>query len=321
MVAHGRIFPARQRRDKGGALAEPIPLAELELRILTLPPVSRSAHLGGPVTHARRLVELWRGEVGEASEDRAILGARLRCIECGDRPVIQAQGDGYLVRCVCGHEAVGSRADLLQIMRESADHWGDDDVPLSQAFRLLGVEAVARAIARTALMSENDYPNDFVYWPLPPLSDLLPELSEAAWQAALDGELQIEAVPYEHGKIGKIPRVVPPIELARLSPDWKLSRLCRGELDEFVEARVRRAPIKPVKKNWRELPSDEAVDNAMHEIAKGYGSDAHPAFEEVWKALKKRPGLEGVKREQVREVLKKKAFSHLRGQRGYRSKT
>jgi hypothetical protein len=39
-------------------MAEPIPLAELKLRILLLPPISRAAHLGGPAIHARRLVQL-----------------------------------------------------------------------------------------------------------------------------------------------------------------------------------------------------------------------------------------------------------------------
>jgi hypothetical protein len=193
----------------------------------------------------------------------------------------------------------------------------DDDVPLAQAFRLLDAETVARAISRTALMSDNDYPNDPVHWLLPPLGDLLPELQAAVWEALLDGALLVEAIKGLHGMRR---RAVLPVELARLRPDWSLSRLCLGERDEFVAARVRRAPTKPVKKNWRELPSDEAVENGMREIAKGYGPDARPAFEEVSKALKALPGLEEVTREQVREVLGKKAFSHLRGQRGYRSK-
>jgi hypothetical protein len=194
----------------------------------------------------------------------------------------------------------------------------DDDVPLAQAFRLLDAETVARAISRTALMSDNDYPNDPVHWPLPPLGDMLPELQAAVWEALLDGALLVEAIK---GLNGTRRRAVLPVELARLRPDWSLSRLCLGKQDEFISARVRRAPAKPVKKNWRERPSDEAVDTGMREIAKGYGSDARPALEDVWKALKTLPGLEEVTREQVRKVLKKKAFSRLSGQRGYRSKT
>ena len=123
-------------------MAEPIPFAELELRIALLPRVSRGAHLGAPAIHAKRLVELWKIEAG-------------------------------------------------------------DDVPLEQAFRLLDGKTVARAIFRTALMSENDYPNDPVYWPPPPLGDLLPELQTAVWQALIDDELRIEAIRYARGKIGK----------------------------------------------------------------------------------------------------------------------
>ena len=40
-------------------MANPLPLFELELRIARLPAISRAAHLGAPLLHARRLVELW----------------------------------------------------------------------------------------------------------------------------------------------------------------------------------------------------------------------------------------------------------------------
>jgi hypothetical protein len=238
-------------------LAEPIPLAELELRIALLPPVSRGAHLGGPTIHAERLVELWKIEDG-------------------------------------------------------------DDVPLEQAFRLLDVKAVARAILRTALMSDNDYPNDPVYWPLPPLNDLLPELHDAAWEALLDGTLLVEAIK---GLRGARRRAVLPVELVRLRPDWSLSRLCLGERDEFIAARVRRAPTKPVKSRWREHSPEAVVHEVMHEIAEGYPPGARPAFAEILKALRghDRLGPE-VTRAQAQNALKKVA-PHLRGQRGYRAKT
>ena len=49
----------QQRRDKNA-----IPQAELALRILVLPPISRGTHIVGPdcgpTQHARRLVELWQ---------------------------------------------------------------------------------------------------------------------------------------------------------------------------------------------------------------------------------------------------------------------
>jgi hypothetical protein len=273
------------RRNKNATtealLAEPIPLAELELRIALLPPISRGEHLGGPVMHARRLVQLWRGgemtagEIVEASDDELIarrtiltdsaeaaaIDAALRARE-RSKPIELAKP--AFERPIMAGTTLDAIKDYLRETKlawstkppppetpkpsDRANHWGDDDVPLEQSFRLLDAKAVARAILRTTLMSDNDYPDDPTYWVFPPLNDLLPELNDAAWQAVLAGEMQIEAVRYERGKTGGTPCVVSSIELARLSPDWKLLRLCRGDLDEFVEARVRRAPIKPVKK-------------------------------------------------------------------------
>jgi hypothetical protein len=45
-------------------VADPLPAAELELRIALLPPISRGTHFGGPALHARRLVELWKVDPG-----------------------------------------------------------------------------------------------------------------------------------------------------------------------------------------------------------------------------------------------------------------
>jgi hypothetical protein len=275
-------------------VAEPIPLAELELRIALLPPVSRGAHLGGPTIHARRLVQLWRGgemtadEIGQASNDELIdrytvidNGAEAKAVyaelwaryRARSKPIMEEVGDreddlerawmrlrsiksspGEDVMTIDAVKDCLREIELATLKEPSpktprpsdrADHWGDDDVPLSQAFRLLGVEEIARAIFRTALMSDHDYPNDPVHWPLPPLSHLLSELHDAVWQALLDGELRIEAIPYERGKLGEALCVVPPIELERLRPDWELSRLCRGDRDEYVRARVRRTPVTP----------------------------------------------------------------------------
>jgi hypothetical protein len=232
-------------------MAESIPLAELEFRILLLPPVSRGTHLAGPAIHAERLVELWKIEAG-------------------------------------------------------------DDVPLEQAFRLLDVKTVASAIFRTALMSDHDYPNDFVHWPLPPLNHLLPELNDAAWQAVLDGELQIEAIRYERGKTGLAARPVPLVELPRLSPDWGLSRLCRDHRDEWLDSRVRRAPVEPPKREPKPKKSDLKI--AMEEVAATYPPGAHPPSGEIWRALDDLAGP-GVTRAQARAALAKYA-PHLRGERG-----
>jgi hypothetical protein len=40
-------------------MADPLASAELELRIVLLPPISRGAHLNGPALRARQLVKLW----------------------------------------------------------------------------------------------------------------------------------------------------------------------------------------------------------------------------------------------------------------------
>jgi hypothetical protein len=301
------ISSARQKRDNGGALAEPIPFAELELRIALLPRISRAAHLGGPAIHARRLVQLWRGsemtagEISEVSNDELVAQYTVLGNDGAEAQAIYAEARTRAAKPI----APAPGPPETPRPSDRAAHWGDDDVPLSQAFRLLDVEAVARAIANTALMSDNDYPNDPVHWPLPPLGDMLPELQAAVWEALLDGALLVEAIK---GLNGTRRRAVLPVELARLRPDWSLSRLCLGKQDEFISARVRRAPAKPVKKNWRERPSDEAVDTGMREIAKGYGSDARPALEDVWKALKTLPGLEEVTREQVRKSSRRKLF-------------
>ena len=332
-------------------MAEPIPLAELELRIALLPPIGRAAHLAGPTLHARRLVQLWRGgemtsnEIREASDDeliarRTILtdSAEAKAIDAAlrarkrSKPIELAKpAPESPVLAGVTLDAVKDYLREIELAKSTkppppetpkpsdrADHWSDDDVPLSQAFRLLGVEEVARAIARTALMSDNDYPNDPDHWPLPPLNDLLPELQATSWQAILDGELRVEAIRYARGKIGANARLVPPIELARLSPDWALSRLCRGDLDEFVEARVRRAPIEtpvepPVETLRRQRPSRAELKGAMEEIERGYPKDARPPpFRDIEDKLRAR--YPGVTQKQARATLK--FAPRLRGKRG-----
>jgi hypothetical protein len=241
-------------------MADAIPGAELEFRVLLLPEISRSAHLDGPILQARRLADLWKVE-------------------------------------------------------------GDDDLPLAQAFRLLDPEAIAGTILRTLYMFDKDYPSDPRYWTFPSLEDLLPELRDLSWQLMLDRTLSVEAIK---GVRGKRHRTVLPAELLRLAPDWELSRLILDGRDEFIDVRVRRAPVEPAKRAWGEHPSKSEVEAAMVEVAKEYPSpqeyprDApRPAFDEVWAKLKARLG-DGVTRKQARDALKK--YPHLRGRRGYRSK-
>jgi hypothetical protein len=75
-------------------MADLLALAEIELRIALLPPISRGSHLGGPALHAQQLVALW----GVAGDDDVPLaqafrlldveegtGAILRTLVMGDR--------------------------------------------------------------------------------------------------------------------------------------------------------------------------------------------------------------------------------------------
>lgn len=46
-------------------MADLLPPLEIEFRIALLPPISRGAHLDGPLLHARRLVDLWKIDDGD----------------------------------------------------------------------------------------------------------------------------------------------------------------------------------------------------------------------------------------------------------------
>jgi hypothetical protein len=349
---------ATKTQQKRRAVAESIPRFELEFRILLLPPISRGALLGGPAIHARRLIQLWRGgemtvrEIGEASDDELI--ARRLVTDGDEAKAIH----GELIARARAQAAKPIAPALAPEPPERpkpsgrASHWDDDDVPLEQAFRLLDVEAVAGAILRTLA---KDYATDWAQFPtpierwkdddvsafvesissrhselssdpsydpsaftFPSLTDLMPELQELCWRGILDGALRVEAVKSVRGKIGKIPRAVPPVELVRLRPDWTVSRLCRGERDEFIDVRARRAPTRPIKQRWRERPSKAELRDAMRDIAKGFAADAHPSEAAVLKALEDR--LPETTRQQARDAIAEYA-PRLRGRRGYRCKT
>jgi hypothetical protein len=233
-------------------MAEAIPLAELALRILILPPISRGAHLAGPKLHVQRLLDLWRVADGDA-------------------------------------------------------------VPLVEAFRLVDdVEAITAAILRSAIAHECT--GDPRYWAFASLEQMLPELRELTWHRMLAGALLVEGIK---GIRGKRHRAVLPAELPRLKPDWELSRLTCGENDEFIDVRVRHAPAEPVKKTWRNKPSDKDVAATMKQVAADYPSGAQPSVKEIWFELEYQL-TEEVTRKQVREAIKNHA-PQLRGRRGHRS--
>ena len=107
-------------------------------------------------------------------------------------------------------------------------------------------------------------------------------------------------------------RPVPLAELPRLSLDWKLSRLRRGDRDEWLDARVHRASAEsPKRKPIKPKKNDLKV--AMEEVAATYPPGAHPPEEEIWDRLKVL--LPGLPRAKARFALENYA-PHLRGKRG-----
>ena len=83
--------------------------------------------------------------------------------------------------------------------------------------------------------------------------------------------------------------------------------------DVFVDVRVGRKPIMPVKKAWRGRPPDKDVGAAMTDIVRGLAPGARLSDSGALKALRGRLG-ESVTREQARNALKK--YPNIRFQRG-----
>jgi hypothetical protein len=186
-----------------------------------------------------------------------------------------------------------------------------DYVPLAQAFRLLDVDVIARAIMRG--MAEIEREGDPLHWALPTFEELLPKLRKLVWQDLLSGMLLAEGIK---GIRGARHRTVLSAELQRLTPDWELSRLIHSGHDQFIDVRIQRAPAETIKKAWREKPPTKALKDAMEHVAQQYPPGAHPPFDEVWSALKKL--IPGVPRADARAALKDYA-PQLLGRRGYRS--
>jgi hypothetical protein len=231
-----------------------LPLAEIEFRIALLPPISRGAHLDGPILHAGQLFELWKA---------------------------------------------------------------DGEVALTEAFRLLDVETVARVILHTVTAGDYDE-GDPRHWHFPPFADLLPPLREAAWQEILAGKLVLDAIK---GVSGRRHKPLLPAVLPRLIPDWELSRLIRDGRDEYIDVRVRPMPAIDIPRPWQPTkPSREKIRTVAEEIAKAHPPpDGQLSFADFWVALKAGAGV-GVTRRQALDALDKYA-SHLRGKVGIKIKS
>jgi hypothetical protein len=188
----------------------------------------------------------------------------------------------------------------------------DDQVTLSEAFRLLDAEAVEGAIWRVMVARERN--GDPRYWTFPEIDELLPALRELAWQDMLAGMLLVEA---SKGVRGKHYRTILPAELPRLVPDWELSRLVFSGRDEFVDVRVQRAPAEAVKKAWRKKYSHDELKDAAKKIAESCGPGERPSFRDFWDALKVE--LPDVTKRQAKRALDFEP--QLKGQRGHRATT
>jgi hypothetical protein len=141
---------------------------------------------------------------------------------------------------------------VAQGLAEFLTEWwqtGGDFVSLAQAFRLLPAETVAGVVLRALAEIQGTDPR---YWSLPALDTLLPLLRVAAWQELIGGgSLLLEAVPANASRH----RVLSPLDLPWLIPDFSGSRLLHDGRVAYAEARVRRVPV-PVER-WRKRPSEE----------------------------------------------------------------
>jgi hypothetical protein len=125
---------------------------------------------------------------------------------------------------------------------------GGDAVSLAEAFRLLPTETVTGVVLRALAEIEATDPR---YWSLPALDTLLPLLRVAAWQELIAN--------------GSRHRMLSPLDLPWLIPDFSCSRLLHDGRVVYDEARVRQSPA-PVER-WRERqPADEikvALENIL----------------------------------------------------------
>jgi hypothetical protein len=180
----------------------------------------------------------------------------------------------------------------------------DGEVPLTEAFRLLDVDAVAGVILR--MVAAREYKGDPRHWVFPPLADLLPPLREAAWQEILAGKLVLEAIK---GIRGRRHQPLVPALLPRLTPDWELARLTCDGRDEWIEVRACPIAAAALPKPWQPKPSRNEFKDAVEDAAEAYSSKAQPSFNEFWAAVKIR--TPGVTQLQMRNALKMQV-SHLR---------
>jgi hypothetical protein len=135
----------------------------------------------------------------------------------------------------------------------------------------------------------------------PPLEDLLPELRELSWQDMLAEAFEVEAIKGLHGTR---PRMVLPVELPRLTPDWELSRLCRNGEDEFIHVRVRRRPAEPgPRKAWREPVPKTDLKAATGAIVQACEPGAQLSESDFWKKLKEQTGRSDLPRQDARTAL------------------
>jgi hypothetical protein len=184
---------------------------------------------------------------------------------------------------------------LSEFLTESWQASASDGAPLAEAFRLLLTETVTGVVLRALAEIQGTDPR---YWSLPALDTLLPLLRVAAWQELIGGgSLLLEAVPAN----GSRHRVLSPLDLPWLIPDFPRSRLLHDGRVVYDEARVRRS-LAPVKR-WREHPSLADIESALADILSVKPTLAGEALEN---ALRVQLG-EGMTREAARAAIKQHA--------------
>lgn len=187
----------------------------------------------------------------------------------------------------------------------------DAPVTLGEAFRLLGVEAVAEVILQASVECDGGDPR---HWQFPPFAVLLALLRAQVWEEMLAGKITLEAIK---GFRGRRHQPLAPTLLPRLAPDWELGRLTRAVQDEYIDVRARPALVSAIPRPWQQKPSNAEVGNVVADVAKAFSSANPPSFDEFWALVKDR--LPGTTLHQMRKALREQA-PHLRRARGQATK-